>query len=63
MSIQTVPIELSSEPSQRLVKRLALATFRTLRAASTQASKVPGVLAQAGADIKCAWQESAHPKA
>ena len=63
MSIHTVPIQLADASTERLVKRMALGTFRTLRVASDQLRKVPGVLAQAGADIKCAWQESAHPKA
>ena len=58
---QTFP--LSTTPSQRLVKRAALSTFRALRAIGHQSQKVPGLLAQAGADIQCAWQESAKHNA
>lgn len=49
----------SDKPSQRLVKRTALSTFRALRAIGHQTQKVPGVFAQVGADIQSAWQESA----
>lgn len=58
---QTIP--LSETASQRLVKRAALSTFRALRTIGHQAQKVPGALAQAGADIQSAWQESARSNA
>ena len=63
MKIHTQPIQLSAPSSERTVKRLALGTFRAFRALSNQAQKVPGVLAQAGADIQSAWQDSARPNA
>lgn len=63
MQTASATIDLSSPKSdtasQRLVKRAALSTFRTLRLMGHQAHKVPGVLAQAGADIQSAWKESA----
>ncbi len=63
MKSATQTISLSKTPSQRLVKRAALSTFRALRVLAHQSQKVPGVLAQAGADIQTAWQESARSNA
>jgi hypothetical protein len=62
MKVQAVP--LSTQPSERLVKRGALLLFRGIHAIAAQAAKAPGALAQASADIKSAWQEAASdPKA
>ena len=59
MQVKVQPIRLSSTaPSQRLVKRGALAAFKLLRASATQAGKLPGALAQASADVRSAWAES-----
>jgi hypothetical protein len=64
MKINVQSVQLSNPgSSERLVKRGAMATFRLLRAGAAQASKVPGALAQATADVRSAWQESASPKA
>ncbi|MCX7143732.1 MAG: hypothetical protein NT123_22345 [Proteobacteria bacterium] len=58
-----VPLS-DSQPSERIVKRGALLLFRGLRALTEQAAKAPGVIAQATADVKSAWQEAASdPKA
>ena len=66
MKIHVQPIALTpvrSSSSERLVKRGALTAFRLLRAACAQASTVPGILAQASADVREAWQESSRPNA
>jgi len=48
----------SAQPAGSAVKSVALATFRFLRAGTAQATKLPGVLKQAGSDIVAAWDES-----
>ena len=62
MQVKVQPIPLSStapsQPSQRLIKRGALAAFKLLRASAAQAGKLPGALAQASADVRSAWAES-----
>ena len=66
MKIHVQPIALTpvrSSSSERLVKRGALTAFRLLHAACAQASTVPGLLAQASADVRDAWQESSRPNA
>jgi hypothetical protein len=66
MKIHVQPIALTPatvQHSERLVKRSALTAFRLLRAACAQASTVPGILAQASADVREAWQESSRPNA
>ncbi len=62
MNIKTQAIQLSNPSSgERLVKRSALMAFRALRAITEQAKKAPGILAQASADVRDAWQETARP--
>ena len=62
MQVHTQAIKLSSQSSgDRLVKRGALMAFRVLRVVTDQAKKAPGLLAQASADVRDAWQESARP--
>ena len=61
MKVQAVP--LSTQPSERLVKRGALLLFRGLRALTEQAAKAPGVIAQASADVREAWRETSSPNA
>jgi hypothetical protein len=51
------------QPSERIVKRGALLLFRSVRALTAQAAKAPGVLAQASADVRDAWRQSASPNA
>lgn len=65
MDISTTPsAEIAdARPPRRLVKRTALTTFKLMRLAAAQATKVPGALAQAAADVREAWQESAKPQA
>lgn len=61
-SIQVRAVQLSNSSSgERLVKRGALVAFRVLRGLTEQAKKAPGILAQASADVRDAWQESARP--
>ena len=57
---QAIPLS-NTEPSDRLVKRGALLAFKALRALTDQAKEVPGVLAQAKADVLEAWAESSRP--
>lgn len=62
MKVQSIPLS-QPQPSGRIIKRSALAVFRTARILAEQAHKVPGVLAQAGEDVVEAWRESARPNA
>jgi len=56
---QGIPLNSAKTASSgSTVKSVALATFRFLRASSTQASKLPGLLQQASSDIVEAWAES-----
>ena len=62
MNSNAQPVKLSNtKPSDRLVKRGALLAFKALRALTNQAKEVPGVLAQATADVREAWAESSRP--
>ncbi|MBE7422824.1 MAG: hypothetical protein HS110_10420 [Zoogloeaceae bacterium] len=62
--MEVQPLTLSHpQPSGRIIKRGALAVFRTVRVLAEKAHKVPGALVQAGQDVREAWQESAHPNA
>ena len=61
MKVQAVP--LSTQPTERIAKRGALILFRGLRALSEQVAKAPGVLAQASADVREAWEQSSRPNA
>lgn len=62
MKVEVKAVQLSDLSSgERLVKRGALVAFRVLRAVTEQAKKAPGLLAQASADVRDAWQESARP--
>ena len=66
MKVHVQPIALTpaaQQSSESIVKRSALSAFRLLRAAIGQASTVPGMLAQASADVRDAWQESSRPNA
>lgn len=66
MKIQTQAVPLSQpdvDAAETLVKRGALVAFRALRLAAEQARQVPVVLAQASADVRDAWRESARPNA
>ncbi len=62
IKVQAVPLS-NPQSSERLVKRGALLAFRALRAVTAQAKKTPGILAQASADVRDAWQESSSPNA
>jgi hypothetical protein len=57
------PVQLDTQPAERVVKRGAFLAFTALRGLARQSSKVPGLLQQAAQDIKEAWQESARPNA
>jgi len=63
MKVNVQPIPLTTTSSERWVKRGALVAFRAMRVVAAGAQKVPGVLAQAGHDVREAWQEAASPKA
>lgn len=62
MKVQSIPLS-RPQPAGRPIKRGAFLVFRALRAATAQAKKAPGILAQAGADVRDAWRESAGPNA
>ena len=63
MKVHNHPIPLSSPKSaDRLVKRGARALFTLVRSTAGQAQRVPGILAQATADVRDAWVETARPK-
>lgn len=62
MKVEVKAIQLSNVSSgERLVKRGALVALRVLRGITNQAKKAPGLLAQASAGVRDAWQESARP--
>jgi len=54
------PANTASEP--RLVKSAALAAFRMLRTTLEAAKTLPGIAAQATADVREAWEETSRPK-
>jgi hypothetical protein len=59
MKVETQAVRLSDPSSgERFVKRGALVAFRALRALTAQAVKALGVLAQASADVREAWEQS-----
>ena len=64
MKIQTPPIRLNDRPPRRslTVHAVALATFKLLRKAGSQAASVPGALQGCARDIATAWADS-RPKA
>jgi len=57
VQVQAIPLS-DTQPSERIVKRGALLLFRGLRALTEQVAKAPGVLAQASADVREAWEQS-----
>ena len=59
INVRAVPLSNQSSDST-VVKTAALFTFRALRALTAQAKKAPALLAQASADVRDAWQESAQ---
>lgn len=65
MKTHNQPIRLSNtqpaERSDRLVKRGARIFFSLLRSTAEQASRVPGILATATADVREAWEETSRP--
>ena len=64
MKAKAVPLSPSLPvPGDRLLKRSALAAFRSLRAAGTRARAVPGLFTCAVHDVRDAWRESAGPNA
>lgn len=62
VQVQAIPLS-DSQPSERIVKRGALLLFRGIHALATQAAKAPGVIAQASADVREAWEQSSRPNA
>jgi hypothetical protein len=60
MKVLALPLSNSQHPD-RLVKRAALSAFSALRIVAEHANKAPGILTQASADVRDAWQESARP--
>ena len=57
------PVDLKTDSSERVVKSLALFTFRALRYVAKQAAAVPDAVVQAAADVREAWDESSRPNA
>jgi len=51
-----------ASPRSSRVKSCAFHAFRLVRFVQTKAVQAPGVIAQAAADVRDAWQESAHAK-
>ena len=52
----------TSSTNSRLVKSVALFTFRGLRSLVDAVSEVPDLVSQAASDISEAWEESGRPK-
>jgi hypothetical protein len=62
MKPKAVPLSPSLPvPGDRLLRRSALAAFRSLRAAGTRALAVPDLFTLAVQDVRDAWRESARP--
>lgn len=65
--MQVQPIRLNADltvvKDESLVKQGALSTFRAVRFLMAQSKKAPGLLQQAVADVREAWEESARPNA
>lgn len=57
---QAIPLA-NHKSTERLVKRGARALFTLVRSTAGQAQRVPGILSQAGADVREAWAETARP--
>ena len=61
MKTQVQPVRLNPAKAageSTLVKSTALMTFRFLRSAIEAAKTVPGLVEQAAADVRDAWEES-----
>lgn len=63
MSKTTHTITLKSPTQKRIVKRLALFAFSTLRSTASGASNLSTVLIEAASDVRDAWRETANLKA
>jgi hypothetical protein len=61
MKVHQQSIPLNNQPSERLFKRGAVLAFKALRAMTSQAKEVPGILSQAATDVREAWAETARP--
>ena len=62
MSKVTHTITLESKPTQRIVKRLALLAFSTIRYTANSTTQIPKVLTIAASDMRDAWRETANLK-
>ena len=62
MSKVTHTITLESKPTQRIVKRLALLAFTSLRYTTNSTAQIPNVLNLAASDVRDAWRETAQTK-
>ena len=62
MSKVTNTITLESKPTQRIVKRLALLAFSTIRNTANNTAQIPNVLTVAASDVRDAWRETANLK-
>ena len=61
---QPIPLtRTTTESESRVVKTIALFTFRGLQAVIDAAKEVPGIVTQAATDVAEAWEESRAPKA
>lgn len=63
MTKATQTITLESPAPRRVVKRLALFAFSTIRGTVSSAIKLPSALLDAASDVRDAWRETASPKA
>lgn len=61
------PIRLNADltiaKSESMIKTCARLTFRSLRSAVAYSKEVPGLIQQAKADIREAWEETSRPNA
>ena len=62
MSKFTNTITLDSKPTQRIVKRLSLLAFTSLRYTTNSTAQIPNVLNLAASDVRDAWRETAQTK-
>lgn len=62
MEHRTKTIVLENSTSERITKRLALNTFKSLRYCADTIKTLPSHFHQASKDIRDAWQETSCPK-
>lgn len=63
MENRSKTIVLNESTSERITKRIALNSFKSLRYCAATIQSLPSHLHQASKDIRDAWQETSCPKA